>query len=167
MRFEDYVATSGQSLVRYAYLLTGDHYAAEDLAQTTLALAYQKWRRVSRADDVDAYVRRMATNAYLDAARRLSFRERPTELRDRGGAEPGDHATRIVEHDNLRRLLNRLSARARTVIVMRYYLDMDDHAIAETLQVTQSTVRATASRALAALRDDLAVPAIRGDHRED
>ena len=49
-------------LVRLAFGLTGDRWAAEDIAQATLARAYVAWRRVSRADDPDAYLRRVLVN---------------------------------------------------------------------------------------------------------
>ena len=53
---------AGQGLVRLGYGLTGDRQAAEDLAQTALAGTYAAWPRVRRADDPDAYVRRILLN---------------------------------------------------------------------------------------------------------
>lgn len=38
------------------------------------------------------------------------------------------------------------------MLVLRYYLDMDDTAIAEIIRIKESTVRSTAKRALASLR---------------
>ena len=46
------------------------------------------------------------------------------------------------------------------VLVLRYYADLDDAAIAEAMGVSQSSVRATASRALASLRDTAATEAV-------
>ena len=45
-----------------------------------------------------------------------------------------------------------LAPRARTVLVLRYYADLDDAAIADAMGISQSAVRSTASRALASLR---------------
>lgn len=62
---EDFGAFAGSrwpGLVRLAFGLTGDRWAAEDIAQATLARAYVAWRRVSRADDPDAYLRRILVN---------------------------------------------------------------------------------------------------------
>jgi DNA-directed RNA polymerase specialized sigma24 family protein len=61
-------ATSGSESVlwgdgRTAYLLTGDEHLAEDLAQIALTKVYPSWRRISRVDNVDAYVRRVMVNA--------------------------------------------------------------------------------------------------------
>lgn len=58
-RFQEFVRARWSHLVRTAYLLTGDPHHAEDLTQTALAKAYRSWRRVTRSDDPEAYVRRM------------------------------------------------------------------------------------------------------------
>ena len=54
-------ARSLAELHRSAYLLTGDHHLAEDLAQTALERTYAKWRTV-RSDDALAYCRRVLVN---------------------------------------------------------------------------------------------------------
>ena len=47
--------------------------------QTALAKLYVAWPRASRADSVDAYVRRVIVNSHLDETRRPWRRESPTE----------------------------------------------------------------------------------------
>jgi RNA polymerase sigma factor (sigma-70 family) len=64
-------------------------------------------------------------------------------------SDPGDA---IAARQQLRGLLAGLAPRARTVLVLRYYADLDDAAIAAAMGVTASSVRATASRALTSLR---------------
>lgn len=154
MEFEEYVAVRGQALLRFAYVLCGDSHRAEDLAQSALADACRHWRRVSRADHPDAYVRRMIVNTHLTWWRRRSATEVPVEtLRDDGhGPDPADE---IAARDESHRLLASLAPRARTVLVLRYYADLDDAAIAELMGISVSGVRATASRAIAALRAKL------------
>ena len=44
------------------------------------------------------------------------------------------------------------------MLVLRYYQDLDDRTIADVLGIKPSSVRATASRALATLRKIQAVP---------
>ena len=61
--FKSFAASRWPGLVRLAFGLTGDRWLAEDIAQTALARAYVAWRWVSRADDPDAYVRRILVNA--------------------------------------------------------------------------------------------------------
>jgi hypothetical protein len=54
--FSAFAMSRWPGLVRLAFGLTGDRWLAEDIAQTALARAYVSWRRVSRADDPDAYL---------------------------------------------------------------------------------------------------------------
>lgn len=152
MRFEDYVAEQGQSLLRLAYVLTSDAHRAEDLTQTVLTDAYRHWRKVVAARNPDAYVRRMLVNAHLDWHRRRSSTERPTDLAAYQPAVEADPAEGVASRDQLRQALSLLAPRARTVLVLRYYADLDDAAIAEEMNVSASSVRATTSRALATLR---------------
>src|ERR1700751_1848722 len=53
-----------------AYVLCGDWHLAQDLVQETLVKAYRHWPRVRRADDPDAYVRRILLNEARDRWRR-------------------------------------------------------------------------------------------------
>lgn len=151
MEFDEYVAARGRQLVRLGYVLSGDHYQAEDLAQNALMNAYRHWRRVRRMDDPHAYVRRILVNAHLSAARRGLGREVLA-----GDVEPDrqvpDLATLLVEHDAMWRALAQLPPRERAVVVLRYYEDLDHTAIAAALEIGVSTARSTLSRALATLR---------------
>ena len=154
MDFEDYVAARGQALVRFAYVLTLDPHLAEDLAQSVLADVYRHWGRVSRAEHVDAYVRKAVVNAHLSWRRRRSSGEVPTDLLTRREGVV-DEFEAVAERDGTRMLLRGLAPRARTVLVLRYYVDLDDQAIAELMGISVSGVRATASRALASIRSHM------------
>jgi len=75
--FSAFVVSRWPGLVRLAFGLTGDRWAAEDIAQATLARAYVAWRRVSRADDPDAYLRRILVNTSNRRFRRHRVAEQP------------------------------------------------------------------------------------------
>lgn len=152
MEFEEYVGARGQALLRLAFVLTDDRHLAEDLTQSALADAYRHWRRVVRADHPDAYVRRILVNRHLSWRRRRSSTEFPREQIEDGRQE-SDPAEGVADRDAGRYLLDGLPPRARAVLVLRYYADLDDVAIAELMGISASGVRATASRALATLRE--------------
>jgi DNA-directed RNA polymerase specialized sigma24 family protein len=57
--FAEFMTGRWPGLVRLGYGLGGDRSAAEDLAQSALASACISWRRVRRADDRDACMRRI------------------------------------------------------------------------------------------------------------
>lgn len=163
MTFEEYAFARTSALVRLARLLTGDEHRAEDLVQDVLARAYARWGRISRTDRPDAYVRRMLVNAHNSWWRQRSSREiSVAAVRDRAGDV--DEAAGVAERDALWRLVCDLPARQRTVIVLRYYEDLDDTSIAEILACSAGTVRTHAKRALAALRQrqEAATPARAG-----
>lgn len=102
--FESYVTVlCVPHLRRTAFLLTGDGDRAEDVVQDTLTRLFVHWRRAQRADDLDAYVRRMLVNAFLSEKRRPWRRERSTdELPETAYADPTDGvlmiATSCAEH---------------------------------------------------------------------
>ena len=75
--FSAFAVSRWPGLVRLASGLTGDRRAAEDLAQATLARAYVAWRRVSRARDPDAYLRRILVNTSNRRSRGHRVAEQP------------------------------------------------------------------------------------------
>ena len=152
MTFDEFVSEQGQPLLRLAFVLTGDRHLSEDLTQTALANAFRHWRKVENAHCPEAYVRRMLVNAHLDWRRRRSSAESPRELDDHAKGWVPDPGDALAAREQMRALLNGLAPRARTVLVLRYYADLDDAAIADTMGISVSSVRATASRALATLR---------------
>ena len=145
------------SLLRYAVVLTGDRDFAQDVVQEALARAHVRWRRISDSASPEAYVRRMVLNEYLSWRRRWAVRhvhavgERLVELDDaRGGV--ADHAQGVVDADELWHRLATLGRKQRAVLVLRYYEQLQDEAIAELLSCSPATVRSQASKALRTLR---------------
>jgi RNA polymerase sigma-70 factor (sigma-E family) len=153
--FEEYVRGRGPALVRLAVLLVGHRQLAEDLVQEVLARAYVRWERVVRADHPDLYLRRMLVNAHVSWWRRRSSHE-TVGLPEREEAGPSLVDTEVAERDALWRLIRTLPRRQRAVVVLRYYEDLDDFAIAEVLDCSPVTVRTHVMRALATLRQRLA-----------
>ena len=150
MDFEQYVQARGAALLRVAILLTADRHAAEDLLQAALEDALVRWKRVCAADHPDLYVQRMLLNRYLSGRRRRSSTE--VVLAETPETAEPDRGDAVADRDQVRRLLAGLPLRARAIVVLRYYCDLDDQGIAAQLGISPSTVRATLSRTLRALR---------------
>lgn len=144
------MASRWPGLVRLAFGLTGDRWLAEDLAQTALASAYASWWRVRRADDPDAYVRRILINASKSRWRRSRVGE-PSAVVAPEAAVP-DPTTSVDERSALLVALHELPPRQRAVVVLRYWEDLTDAQAAALLGCSASTVRSQAARALAKLR---------------
>ena len=153
--FDSWVEVRVAALLRFAYLVTGSQQAAEDAVQSALVSACEKWSRVSRRDDPDAYVRRMVVNAHISAWRRSGRRESPVaEVHE---ATVTDPAQEVVEHDAVWRMCAGLPPQQRAAVVLRYYEDLGYGEIAAVLGVAEPTARSHVHRALAALRRELGV----------
>ncbi len=153
LSFDDWVEARVPALLRFAYLVTGSQHAAEDAVQAALARACERWSRVRRTTDPDAYVRRMVVNAHISAWRRSGRRELSVaEVRD---TEVVDHAAGVATGDAVWRVCGTLPPQQRAAVVLRYYEDLEYAEIAAILGVTQATVRSHVHRALAAMRAEL------------
>jgi RNA polymerase sigma-70 factor (sigma-E family) len=159
--FDDYVASRGAALLRLAFMLSGDRHLAEDLTQDVLIKVYDRWSRVGRMEQPDAYVRRMLVNSHVSWRRRKSSTEVPVENDSEdaaGAAAVADAAEDMAEREQAWQLLATLPRRQQAVLVLRIYEDLSDPEIAAALGCTQSTVRSQAARALATLRGALQTP---------
>jgi RNA polymerase sigma-70 factor (sigma-E family) len=153
MTFEEFMATRLPALLNFAAVLAGNRATAEDLAQDVLAKAYTRWDRIGGLDRPDLYVRKMILNEFL-SWRRRSWRLVPVADTWHSGSVP-DHAQQHSERDALLAEIGKLTRRQRAVLVLRYYEDRGDAEIAELLGCAPATVRAYASRGLAALRIEM------------
>jgi len=149
--FEDFVGARSDALQRFGYLLTGDWALAEDLLQTALARAYQRWSRI-RSDNPEAYVRKIMANTWSSWWRRRWRAEVPT------GAVPEtparDQYADVDRRELVRAALGKLPPRQRAVLVLRYHEDLTEHQVASLLGITAGTVKSQVARALARLRAD-------------
>jgi RNA polymerase sigma-70 factor (sigma-E family) len=150
-QFEEFMTSRWPGLVRLAFGLTGDRWLAEDLAQTALASAYASWWRVRKADDPDAYVRRILINASRSRFRRHRVAEQPGATAPE--AATADPTASVDDRSALLGALRQLPPRQRAVVVLRYWEDLSDEQAAALLGCSASTVRSQAARALAKLRD--------------
>jgi RNA polymerase sigma-70 factor (sigma-E family) len=148
--FEAAIRRYGDSLAKLAYHLTRDRDLALDLLQDVFEKAFQHWSKVSRAENPQAYLRRMVVNQYLSTARRR-YAIASASL-ERHLAEPGPEGL-VADRDALWRALGNLPHRQRAVLVLRYYEDLEDVAIAELLDCRRATVRSLAARGLTTLRN--------------
>ncbi len=156
--FTRFVTGASPGLMRTAWLLTGSDDTARELVQATLVKAYVHWPRI-RSDSALAYCRRILVNERTDRLRRLG-RELPVaepEFVPTGGTGADEGTGLVDERDDIVRLLKRLPEQQRRIVVLRYYCDLSEDAVADTLGISVGTVKSSASRALAALRTHLVV----------
>lgn len=134
--------------MRTAVLLTNDEGLAEEVVQEAFLGLHRRWRRKGPPQSPEAYLRTSVVNGCRSALRRrkVAANVRIPHLVPNGSAEAA-----ILLHEEQTEViaaLEELTRRQREVLVLRYFLDLDDHAIASTLGVSRGTVSSTISRAL-------------------
>lgn len=139
--------------LRVAFLLTGNRADAEDLLQTALAKTYLSWNRIQDKGALDGYVRRVLVNTQTSWWRKRRVEEYATDqLPDQPFLDPapGEFELRAT----VWKALSELPRRQRAVVVLRYYEDLSEQETATVMGVSIGTVKSTASRALAKMRED-------------
>ncbi|WP_228708242.1 sigma-70 family RNA polymerase sigma factor [Amycolatopsis keratiniphila] len=142
-----------ETMKRLAYLLGADD--PENIAQEAFVRLHKRWEELEDPAKGLAYLRATVVNLSRSRLRHLRVVRRtpPDVLFDEASAE--SHAVARSEHRRLRAALGGLATRQREVLVLRYWLDLDQAAIAETLGVAIGTVKATTSHAMDKLRKRL------------
>lgn len=144
--FNGFVAARSPALMRTAYLLTRDHQLAEDLVQTALFKAARAWHRIE--GEPEYYVRRILYRENISRWRR----RRVVEVSAEGYDAPARTGADVDLHVALGQALDRLTAKQRTVLVLRYLEDLTESETARVLGVRVSTVKSTHRQALGRLR---------------
>lgn len=157
VQFDSYVAQQRPALMRFATILTGRSWLADDLVSDVLGRAFERWDRIGGMAEPHAYVRRMIVNDYMSWHRRLARTAPRAEVKP-DVTHVDDSAQEHAERDEMITRLARLPRRQRAAVVLRYYAGLSDTDIATHLGCREATVRSQISRALASLRIDLATP---------
>lgn len=149
--FTAFVEGAQPRLSRVAVLLTGNRATAEDLVQEALIRTYMSWDRV-RPEGAYSYTRRILVNLNTDRWRRRHLEPVLGDVSDDHTSAAATHAYATVDHrDDIVHELAGLSARERSIVVLRYYVDLTERQVADELDISVGTVKSTCSRALARL----------------
>ena len=156
--FEEFVAARSRNLFRTAFLLTDNKETAEDLVQTALEKAYQRWWRIRRIDQPEAYLRRVIVNLANDYWRSKkgvqvhAFNEAQLEAWLRDSDHHADPADTLAHRDALMRALKTLPFQMRSVLILRYWECMSERQVADLLGCSLGSVKSQGARGLARLR---------------
>jgi RNA polymerase sigma-70 factor (sigma-E family) len=154
--FEKFVSQSTEGLLRTAYLIVFDLQEAEDLVQEALLKVSRRWPRVRRMQHPVAYARQILVNLALKASvRRARARDELSFPTAPEAAGEIDDASLVDTRDELLLAVAGLPPRQRTVLVLRYFLDLSEAEAAAAMQCSLGTVKSTASRALGRLEETL------------
>lgn len=158
-QFDHFADEVTEALMRTGYLMSFDLAETEDLVQETLLRIARRWDRVRSMDRPAAYARRILVNLVIDGGPQRSRRNAELEAGGDGDlqAQPDVDSVgafrKIDAVSELRWALGMLPRRQRAVIVLRYWEDLSEADVAELLGCSVGTVKSTAYRGLARLRE--------------
>ena len=161
--FTAYFAARRDALRRTAYLICGDWYCADDLAQTAFVALHRRWHKIRDRAALDAYVRRTLMRAAIDESRRPWRREHSVEVLPESSATATDDAVAdaVATRSTLVQGLQQVPPRQRAVLVLRFLEGQSVAAVAAALKCTEGTVKSQTARGLDTLR------AVLGDSLDD
>ncbi len=143
------------SLRRYARVLTGDAWTADDLVQDTLERACSKWRLWVVGSDLRAWLFTLMHNIFINQARR-SMRQAAAgttvnvdDVEDEMAAPEAGTAQAL----DLQRCLLRLPEDQRVVLLLVSLEDLSYEEVAKITGVPVGTVMSRLSRARSRLRE--------------
>ena len=139
-------------LVRLSAMLVGDVGTAEEVVQDAFVAMHGSWSRLRDPEKALAYLRQAIVNRSRSALRHRAVVAKypPAPPPDVPSAE--HFAVAATERDQIMRAIHALPRRQRETLLLRYYSDLSEAQIADTLGISQGAVKSHASRGLAALR---------------
>jgi RNA polymerase sigma-70 factor (sigma-E family) len=150
---EELYAAHYRRLVRLSVLLVRDVETAEEVVQDSFVAMHGKWRRLREPEKALAYLRQTVVNRSRSVLRRRAVAARHVSpaLPDHPGADESAVATE--RRTQVLEALRALPNRQREVLALRYYLDLSEIQIAETLGISRGAVKSHTSRGAATLRE--------------
>ena len=154
---EQLYAAHWRRLVRLSVLLVRDVGTAEEVVQEAFVAVHARWSRLREPDQALAYLRQTVVNRSRSALRHRAVVARHVARRTTSMIEPGaDQAALTADRrSTVLDALRALPTRQREVLALRYYLDLSEAEIADTLGISRGAVKSHASRGAAALRSAL------------
>jgi RNA polymerase sigma-70 factor (sigma-E family) len=153
---EEMYAAHYRRLVRLSVLLVRDVGTAEEVVQDAFVAMHGRWSSLREPERAVAYLRQAVVNRSRSVLRHRGVQQRyveragPTVVPVRAGAD--EDAVVAERRAAVLDALRRLPDRQREVLALRYYLDLSEAEIAETLGISPGAVKSHASRGAAALR---------------
>jgi RNA polymerase sigma factor, sigma-70 family/RNA polymerase sigma-70 factor, sigma-E family len=141
-----------RKLVRIAALLLDDLGTSEEVVQDAYVKMHGAWHRIRDPQAAEAYLRITVTNLARSRMRRRQVAQKhaPKPMPDAPSAEHG--ALESLDRDRVIEALRSLPPRQRECLVLRYYADLSEAQIAESMKISPGAVKSHASRGMAALR---------------
>ena len=153
-RLADLYRRHAPEAIRLAWLITGNESQAEDLAHDAFIKVAGRFGDLRDPHAFGPYLKRTVINLANSFFRRRRLERAYLEAEGRA-ARPDIVDRDPASHDELWERLQRLPARQRAAIVLRYYEDLSETQTADILGCPVGTVKSLVSRGLDALRQEV------------
>lgn len=154
------------NVYRLAYDLTSNRHDAEDLSQEVFLKVYRSLQQFRGDAKWSSWLYRITVNTccdhYKSSTTKIMKRtedienDKSNNIFCSDAALPDKSADAKMIQENIDRALHQLTSRERSVFVLRHYHDLPLKQIAETLEITDGTVKTLLFRAIQKLRQELA-----------
>lgn len=141
-----------RKLVRVAMVLLDDVGRAEEVVQDAYLKMHHSWRRIRDPRAAEAYLRITVVNLARSRLRRrlVAQKHAPKPMPDAPSAEYG--ALEILERERVTLALRTLPRRQRECLMLRYYADLTETQIADTLGISTGAVKTHCFRGMSTMR---------------
>ena len=139
-------------LVRLAVLLVDDVASAEDVVQDAFVALHRNASGLREPDAALGYLRTSVLNLARSVIRRRQVARKHLKVAEPEAGPAADQDVLLRdEHRATLAAVRALPPRQSEVLVLRYWAGLSEREIAETLGISQGSVKSSASRGMAAL----------------
>lgn len=153
-----------RSLVKMASFSVDDRETAEEVVQDAFVKLVAGNYRIEAGKELN-YLRSMVLNGARSALRKRQVRRAHTPDAPGLVAAAEEAGVASTEHDRIIAAMRQLPDKQASVLALRYYLDLSEAEIADTLDIARGSVKSHAHRGLKRLGDLLGDP-LSTDHDE-
>ena len=143
---------------RTSFLIVRDAHDAADVAQDAFVRAYQAMGSFKLDKPFRPWLLRIVTNLSLNRVRSTRRRENATlrlvrSTDDSQSVSPDSAIVSLEQSERLLQAVVRLTIEDQALVSLRYFVELSESEIAETLQIPIGTVKSRLYRTLSRLRE--------------
>ena len=148
-KFEQLYDMYYDGVYRYIFVSVKNKWNAEDIISTVFTKIYENKDKIMDVSESKNWVFRIAHNTIIDFYRKNSKVIPIENFLDRGDEDFGYEDIVIRDEFNgVKKIIDQLPTETKEMIYLRFYGGLKFREIAETVNITENTVKSTISRAI-------------------
>jgi RNA polymerase sigma-70 factor (ECF subfamily) len=148
-KFEQLYDMYYDCVYRYIFVSVKNKWNAEDIIATVFTKIYEHKDKIAEVNESKNWVFKIAHNTIIDFYRKNSKVIPIENFLDRGDEDFGYEDIVIRDEFNgIKKIIEQLPEETKKMIYLRFYGGLKFREIAETVNITENTVKSTISRAI-------------------